>query len=78
MPTVFRWKGYRFFWYQADGGEPPHVHIWKDGKECKIWLESGELAYNHGHATADIRALRAVVEQERDHLMEIWHDSFGH
>jgi hypothetical protein len=36
MPTVFRWKGYRFFWYQADGSEPPHIHIWKDGKECKI------------------------------------------
>ena len=78
MPTVFRWKGYRFFWYRADGGEPPHVHIWKDGKECKIWLESSELAYNHGHAAADIRALGAVVEQERDHMMEIWHDSFGH
>ena len=53
MPTVFRWKGYRFFWYQADGGEPPHVHIWKDGKECKIWFESGEVAYNCGHAAAD-------------------------
>jgi hypothetical protein len=77
MPTVFRWKGYRFFWYQADGHEPPHVHIWKDGKECKVWLVSGELAYNHGHAAADLRALLAVVAEQRSHLMEIWHDNFG-
>ena len=77
MPTVFRWKGYRFFWYQADGDEPPHVHIWKDGKECKVWIASGELAYNHGLAAADLRALLGVVEEQRDHLMEIWHDNFG-
>ena len=77
MPTVFRWKGYRFFWYQADGSEPPHVHIWKDGKECKVWIASGDLAYNHGLAAADLRALLGVVEEQRDHLMEIWHDNFG-
>ena len=77
MPTVFRWKGYRFFWYQADGSEPPHVHIWKDGKECKVWIASGDLAYNHGLAAADLRALVGVVEEQRDHLMEIWHDNFG-
>ena len=77
MPTVFRWKGYRFFWYQADGSEPPHVHIWKDGKECKVWIASGDLAYNHGLAAADLRALLGVVEEQRDHLMEIWHVNFG-
>ena len=66
MPTVFRWKGYRFFWYEADGSEPPHVHIWKDGKECKIWLADGKVAFNHGHAAADLRALAAVTCRPSD------------
>lgn len=78
MPTVFRWKGYRFFWYQADGNEPPHVHIWKDGCECKIWLRTGELAFNHGHSVNDLRALLAVTNEHRDHLMEVWNEQFGH
>jgi hypothetical protein len=77
MPTVFRWHGYRFFWYQADGNEPPHVHIWKDGKECKIWLVSGEVAYNRGHAASDLRDLIAVTIKQREHLLEVWHDNFG-
>ena len=38
MPTLLRWKGYRFFFYSADGWEPPHVHVAKDGKEAKVWL----------------------------------------
>jgi hypothetical protein len=61
VPTVLRWKGYRFFWYQADGTEPPHVHVWKDGSECKIWLADGEVAFNHGYAAADLRALVSVT-----------------
>jgi len=77
MPTVFRWKGYRFFWYHADGTEPPHVHIWKDGKECKIWLGSGDIAFNRGHSAADLRMLTAVSNAQRQHLLEVWHEHFG-
>jgi len=36
MPTLLRWKGYRFFFYSADGWEPPNVHVAKDGKEAKV------------------------------------------
>ncbi len=77
MPTVFRWKGYRFFWYQADGAEPPHVHIWKDCKECKIWLGSLEVAFNHGHPPVDLRALIAATEVNRDSFLEVWNEQFG-
>jgi hypothetical protein len=71
-------EGYRFFWYQADGAEPPHVHIWKDGSKCKVWLLTGEVAFNHGHATPDLRALVAVTNAERENLLRIWNDKFGH
>jgi hypothetical protein len=63
MPTVFRWK--------------PHVHIWKDGKECKIWLQSSEVAFNQGHATADLRALVAVTKDNQDELLKVWNEQFG-
>ena len=77
MPTVFRWKGYRFFWYQADAAEPPHVHIWKDGKECKIWIGSGEVAFNRGHSASDLRDLVSVTAEQREHLLGVWNDNFG-
>ena len=77
MPTVMRWNGYRFFWYQADGAEPPHVHIWKAGKECKIWIETGEIAFNRGHAAADSRTLIGAVAEYRPMLLEAWYEDFG-
>jgi hypothetical protein len=48
MLTILRWKGYRFFWYVSDGTEPPHVHVAKDGRECKIWLRELSVAFNQG------------------------------
>lgn len=77
MPTVFRWKGYRFFWYQADWAEPPHVHIWKDGKECKVWLRSGEIAFNHGHSPAELRTLVSITSKRRGQLLKAWNEQFG-
>ncbi len=44
MPTVFRWRSYRFFFYSNEGAEPAHVHVWKDGKEAKIWLHDISVA----------------------------------
>ena len=53
MPTLLRWKGYRFFFYSADGWEPPHVHVAKDGKEAKVWLNDLGVAVSLGYLPAN-------------------------
>ena len=50
MPTVFRWKGYRFLFYSKEIGEPPHIHVLKDGRQLKIWLSDLRVARNVGFA----------------------------
>ena len=35
MPTLLRWKGYRFFFYSADVWEPPHIHVRQAEKEAR-------------------------------------------
>jgi hypothetical protein len=50
MPTLLRWKGYRFFFYSADLWEPAHIHVFKDGHETKIWLNDMSVAANLGFA----------------------------
>jgi uncharacterized protein DUF4160 len=30
MPTILRWKGFRFFFFSNEGDEPPHVHAEKE------------------------------------------------
>jgi hypothetical protein len=77
MPTIFVWRGHRFFFYSADGGEPPHVHIRKGASECKIWLHDAGVAYNYGYAAAELGVLIRHVKARRDELQEAWNDYFG-
>lgn len=41
MPTVFRYKGFRFFFYSNEGKPrgPLHVHVVGEGGEAKFWLK---------------------------------------
>jgi hypothetical protein len=77
MPTIFVWRGHRFFFYSADGGEPAHVHVRKGSSECKIWLHNQGVAYNHGYAATDLNALIRLVNARREELQEAWDDCFG-
>ena len=38
MPVVFRYKGFRFFFYSNEGipREPVHVHVRAGGSEAKL------------------------------------------
>lgn len=44
MPVVLRVKGYRFWFYQADLDEPPHVHVGRENREAKYWISPISLA----------------------------------
>jgi len=37
-PTVFKEKGYRFFFFSREES-PMHVHVVSDEGEAKFWLE---------------------------------------
>ncbi len=77
MPTVLRWRGYRFFFYSADGWEPPHVHVYRAGAEAKLWLQDGKVAANLGFNERVLREIVAKTREERDRLLEVWRDHFG-
>jgi hypothetical protein len=77
MPTLLRWKGYRFFFYSADGWEPPHIHIVKDGHEAKIWLRDMNVAVNLGYSARELNEIIRETREHRDAFMEAWNDHFS-
>jgi hypothetical protein len=77
MPTLLRWRGYRFFFYSADGWEPPHVHVFKDGKEAKLWLDDVRLAANLGYEARELNEIIRKTRDERTAFLEAWNDYFG-
>ena len=77
MPRVLKWRGFLFHFYSADGGEPPHIHVMKDGADCKIWLTSLKLAYNRGLSDRDLKAVHDKTGEMQDAFLEAWYDFFG-
>ncbi|MGJ0511508.1 DUF4160 domain-containing protein [Methylocystis sp.] len=77
MPTVLRWKGYRFFFYSADGWEPAHIHVTKDDKEAKIWLENVSVAVNIRFTAQDLNEIVKKTREERESFLRSWNDYFA-
>ena len=76
MPTIFRWKGFRFHFFSDEGHEPPHVHIRRAEDSCKFWLRPVELVYNHGMTTNEVGVLEGIIRDHRDEFERKWHEYF--
>ena len=77
MPTLLRWNGYRFFFYSADGWEPAHIHIAKNGCQAKIWLNNLAVAVNLGYSAKELNEIIRKTRENRDVFQEAWNDYFA-
>jgi len=80
MPTVFRERGFRFFFYSNEGSprEPVHIHVEKDDIEAKFWLNPGvRVAYNEGYDARTLRELLAIVLRNKLRIERAWDEYFG-
>jgi hypothetical protein len=80
MPTVFRERGFRFFFYSNEGlpHEPIHIHVERDDVEAKFWLHPDvSLAYNEGYNARTLRELLGIVERNRNLIERAWNEYFG-
>jgi hypothetical protein len=76
MPTVVI-EGYKFRFYSSDIVEPPHVHVLRGENVAKIWLSPISTAYNHGYNRRELNRILEVTEENRERLLEVWHDYFN-
>jgi len=76
-PTVFREKGYRFFFFSREESRM-HVHVVSGDGEAKFWLEPDlELAKNYGYNRQQLKEIESLVEDHRDELVSGWKQYFG-
>jgi len=75
-PTIFRYKGYRFYFFSREE-ERMHVHIYCADGEAKFWIEPElSLAKNWGLSSSQITELRNVVKEHRDEIADAWRKHF--
>lgn len=77
MPTILREEAYRFFFYSGDEHEPPHVHVERDDKIAKVWLDPVRLCRRGGFRPKELSRILDIIDTNRDKLMEAWCDYFG-
>jgi hypothetical protein len=77
MPTVLREGPYRFFFYSGDRGEPAHVHIERDDKIAKIWLQPVRLRSSGSFTRVEISKILKITEDKQTFFLESWHEYFG-
>ena len=77
MPTVLRLGPYRFFFYSLENGEPLHIHVERDDKVAKYWLQPVELASNHGFRAHELTSLHSIVIEHQLLFVEAWNGYFG-
>ncbi len=78
MPRIKDIAGpYRFFFTSFDCAEPPHVHVERENKTCKFWLEPIALARNHGFTARELNVIRQSIGAKIIRMLEAWHEHCG-
>ncbi len=75
-PTLFRERGYRFFFFSREEARM-HVHVYHADGEAKFWLEPViELAQNHGLSVQAINAVETMVLAHEKEIRDAWIEHF--
>ncbi len=77
MPTVLRSGPFRVYFFSHEPNEPPHVHVDRDDRTAKLWLEPVGLAYNLGFSAREVAEIERLIERHRAALKEAWNEHFG-
>lgn len=77
MPTVLKIGPYRFFFYAGDRDEPQHVHIERDDKIAKFWLNPIRLQSSGGFNRQEINRIQEIIQEYQIQLMEGWNEYFS-
>lgn len=78
MPRIKGIPGsHRFFFTSFDCNEPPHVHVERENKTCKFWLEPLGVARNHGFRARELNSIRRTILTHLTTILEAWHEHCG-
>jgi hypothetical protein len=77
MPTVLRVGAYRFFFYAGDRNEPCHVHVERDDKVAKYWLNEIRLQNSGGFNRFELKQIAGILEEHKNTIVEAWSEYFS-
>lgn len=76
MPTTLATGPYRIYFYSYDCGEPRHMHVDRENRSAKFWLDPDvALEENHGYGRKELRDIEGILRENLEVLRNEW-DAF--
>lgn len=76
-PTIFREKGYRFYFLSNEENRI-HIHVTCEDGEAKFWLEPiVSSAVYHGLSSRKLNDIQKLIEEHKNEIIEAWQRHFG-
>ena len=77
VPTILEDGPYSFIFFSSDRGEPPHIHVKRERRIAKFWLDPVVPAKNRGFPAHELNHIARLVAAHEAVLLEAWHDYFS-
>ena len=78
MPRIRGIPGpYRFFFTSFDCSEPPHLHVEREDKTCKFWLQPLGIARSHGFNARELNRIRRLIAHHMPVILIAWYEHCG-
>ena len=76
-PSIFREKGYRFY-FLSNEEERIHIHVTSEDGEAKFWIEPiVSLAVCHGLNPTKLSKIQKIIEEHRSEIVKAWQRHFS-
>jgi hypothetical protein len=77
VPTVLRRGPYRFFFYAGDRDEPHHIHVEREDKVAKFWLDPVRYYSSGGFSPEELVRIEKLIRKHKQALQEAWDAYFN-
>lgn len=67
-----------YAFYANDRDEPPHVHVERETKKAKFWLNPVRLERSAGFNRSELSRIQRLVAANQERLLRGWNEYFTH
>ena len=75
MSIVFKYKGYRFYFYSNEH-LPEHIHVENGDGQARVVLETLEVTDSYKLNSKELKKVVKLVHENREKIKGVWNEYF--
>lgn len=76
-PTIFRWKGFRFYFFSREE-QRIDIHVRDANGQAKFWIEPDVvLENNYGIEETALAEIQSIIKQRKQEIVDAWYEHFS-